>query len=469
MTLRFQQLLQFICLGLIVLSACKGPKAVAPVAQYSGDKATRVKEVSILNIPVELPASDIERQINAQIGNVIYEDKSLDDNGGDNLMLKVSKRAPIKLVPLNNSLSITVPVNIWCKVGYKVEQLGISLSKYEETEFAIDIKFGTKVGLDPNYVLTTATIGNGFNWIKKPTITLAGFQIPIDAIVDRIIKDQQPEIARIIDKEVKGQVNLKPMINQVWQTLQAPFLINDEYKVWLKLTPQELQMTPLAAKGNNLRTTIGLKAVTETVVGAEPKGTPVPLPNLKVVSNVPELFEIGLISKISFPEAKALAMKQLAGKVFEFQDGKRKISVTNIDMYGQGSQVICAIEMVGSLNAKVYLRGTPFFDAATNSIKFKDLDYDLDTRNKMAKVANWLFKGKFLEMMSPYFNVSIADQLAEARKQIQTNIAGNKVNDNVSIKGSLASLQPDNIYVTPEGMEAVIKASGKLEVLLSGF
>ena len=121
------------------------------------------------------------------------------------------------------------------------------------------------------------------------------------------------------------------------------------------------------------------------------------------------------------------------------------------------------------LNAKVYLRGTPFFDATTNSIKFKDLDYDLDTRNKMAKVANWLFKGKFLEMMSPYFNVSIADQLAEARKQRQTNIAGNKVNDNVIIKGSLASLQPDNIYVTPEGMEAVIKASGKLEVVLSGF
>jgi hypothetical protein len=228
-------------------------------------------------------------------------------------------------------------------------------------------------------------------------------------------------------------------------------------------------MTPLAAKGNNLRTTIGLKAITETVVGAEPKSATVPLPNLKVVSNVPELFEIGLISKISFPEAKALAMKQLAGKVFEFQEGKRKISVTNIDMYGQGSQVICAIEMAGSLNAKVFLRGTPFFDAATNSIKFKDLDYDLDTRNKMAKVANWLFKGKFLEMMSPYFNVSIADQLAEARKQIQTNIAGNKVNDNVSIKGSLASLQPDNIYVTPEGMEAVIKASGKLEVVLSGF
>ncbi|NCX96766.1 MAG: DUF4403 family protein, partial [Chitinophagia bacterium] len=206
---------------ILAFTACKGPKPVAPAAQYTGQKAERVKEISTINIPIELPAVDVERQINAQIGNVIYEDKSLDDNGGDNIMLRVSKRAPIRVLPVANSLSINVPVSIWAKVGYKIERLGIELSKYEETDFAVDIKFGTKVGLDPSYILTTNTVGNGFNWVKKPSINIVGFEIPIDAIVDRIIKDQQPEIARIIDREIKGKINLKTQMNEVWNTLQA--------------------------------------------------------------------------------------------------------------------------------------------------------------------------------------------------------------------------------------------------------
>jgi hypothetical protein len=121
------------------------------------------------------------------------------------------------------------------------------------------------------------------------------------------------------------------------------------------------------------------------------------------------------------------------------------------------------------LNGKVYLKGKPYYDAATTSIRIKDLDYDLDTRNKLAKTADWLAHGKFLKMMEPYFAFSVAPQLEEGKKQIQENLAGNKFNKNIQLAGKLNELVPGAMYVTPAGIQAVITARGKLDVQVAGF
>lgn len=455
---------------LLGLEACKTAQPTAPTANYNGQAFKRVQEISVLNIPIEIPAPELAKTINNQIGNVIFEDNSLDDNGGDNMMLKVTKRAPIQITPIGNTLSIIVPVNIWARFGYKVEKLGLSLSKYEDTDFGIDIKFSTRVGINSDWLVTTATTGNGFNWVKKPVIEIVGFTIPIDKIVGKIIDDQQPEIARIIDNQVKGRINLKPYVSQAWNQVQTPLLLNDQYRTWLKVTPQELQMTPLAASGTNLRTQIGLKAITETVTGDKPEvKSLVPVPNLKTVPQIAELFEVALVGKVSYGEASRLAFEAVKNQVFEFSNGKKKVTVTAVEIYGQGEQMIAAVTLVGSLNAKVFLRGKPVFDPASRSLVMTELDFDLDTRNKLVKAANWLAHGQFLKAMTPYFKMPLGPQLDEAKSMIQKNLANNKINDQITLKGNLNTLEPDKIYVTPEGLEAVINAKGKLGVELKGF
>jgi hypothetical protein len=145
------------------------------------------------------------------------------------------------------------------------------------------------------------------------------------------------------------------------------------------------------------------------------------------------------------------------------------VTVVGLDLYGQGEQIIAAIDLAGSLNAKVFLRGVPVFDPATNNLVLENVEFDVDTKNKLVKLADWLGHGKFLKAMTPYFKISINDQLLEAKKMIQQNLANNKVNDQININGTLTSFVPDKIYVTPTGVEAVLIAKGNLSLLIKGF
>jgi len=458
--------------SLLIWTSCSSKKpflATAPTASYQ-NAVQRVKEVSTLNIPIEISLNDVERKINEQLGAVLFEDNSLDNNGGDNLMLKVTKRFPLTIEPKGGNLfNIKVPVNIWAKAGWKVEKFGLSVAKYEDTQFDLDLNFLTRLSIDPNWKVNTITTPNGYKWISEPKVKLGFFEIPITSIIEKIMDRELPNLVKTVDAEV-GKINLKPQVETAWKAVQEPFLINETYQAWLKVTPQDIMMTPLGNKGRNVRVGIGMTAVTETFMGTKPNSAVMAnVPGLKIVDKMDEKFEVGMITEISYPQLKKIASDQIAGKTYEFQEGKYKIKVDSLNMYGHGDDIIVTTNLSGALNGKVYLKGKPYFDAATTSIKIKDLDYDLDTKNKLAKTADWMAHGKFLKLMEPYFSISVASQLEEGKKMIQDNLAGNKFNKNINLAGKLNELIPGAIYVTPAGIQAIITAKGKLEVQVAGF
>lgn len=451
-------------------AACSRKAFVAtpPPPQY--DKPVEiVKEVSTLDIPIEVQMSVLEQQMTEKLPNPFYEDNSLEDNNGDNMMIRVTRRAPVRIETRNGNFIFTVPVHIWSKVGWKMEQFGVSLSKYEDVDFDIDIKFVSKVTIGSDWKVKTRTSDNGFDWVSKPVVKIGMFSIPVTSIVEKIIDDQLPAVAKLIDQQVADKVDLKPYVLDAWNSLQTPLLVNEEYEAWLKITPLELMMTPFVSKGKNASFVVGLKARTETVLGAKPVVVPNPtLPALQIATTpVDSKFAVGLIAEVPYSQAKKMAMKQVAGQVYEFQEGKYKIEVTDMELYGQGDYLIVMAALKGSLNGKVYLRGKPAYDAATRSVVIKELDYDLDTKNRLIKTADWLAHGKFLKMMTPFFTVSLASQLDEAQKMIQQNLANNKLDNGISIKGKLNELSPQNIFVTPTAIQTIIRAQGNIDVLVS--
>jgi hypothetical protein len=229
-------------------------------------------------------------------------------------------------------------------------------------------------------------------------------------------------------------------------------------------------MTQIGVKGKNVRIGLGITAVAETFLGAKPAGSVMPtVPALKIVDKMDEKFEVGMMTDIPYSQLRKIAMEQAGGKTYEFNDGKQKVTVLDIEVYGHGNDVVVATTMSGALNGKVYIKGKPWYDAASTSLKIKDLDFDLDTKDKLLKTANWMAHGKFLKMMEPYFSVSVASQLDEARKMIKENLTGNSLNKNVRLNGNLSELSPGPIYVTPNGLQAVILAKGKLDIQVSGL
>ncbi|WP_155296315.1 DUF4403 family protein [Spirosoma rigui] len=422
--------------------------------------------LSTVHVPVSIAMADVERQINAQVTGLIYEDNSTEDNNKDQFMAKVWKRGTIIVNAEDSLLHFTVPLRIWAKAGVSV----LGLTQYKETEFEIDLRFKTKFTLDPDWSVNTHTEADGYGWVRRPTVSVIGFNVPVTNFVGRMIDKNLGTITKTLDQQIRQNVDLRPAVLNVWNTLRTPYLISEKYRTYLQVVPRRIMMTPLRFEGRMLRATIGIDGFTLTTTGAKPDVRPaVSLPDLTVVSQVKDDFQIGLLSEVSYPEAARLAAEEFVGKQFSFSDNRYTITVTNIDLYGQNDHLIIKAGLKGTITGDIYLRGRPYYDAASQTISLKDLKYDLDTKNVLQRSASWLLQGTFARTLEKQLTIPVGSYISDMQKQLQERLKNNQLAKGVLINGQITEIRPDQVYLTPTALIAVVNARGRLDVKVEGL
>jgi hypothetical protein len=452
-------------------SKSNSPKAPMEEYKYSINEIQNERHLSVLNVPVEIAIAEIENQINAKIKGLIYEDNSFEDDDNDNIKAKVWKISPIKVVAIDSSFLFEVPLKIWVSAGYKVSPLGITMSGYKDTEFSIRIRLISKIGIASNWKIKSETYVDSYDWISDPNVRVAGINIPIKSMASRLLNKNFDKITEAIDEQVADNIELKKNAELAWNIARQPVLLSKEFDTWLSIVPTAVVMTPLLARNNVLRSTIGIKGYTQTITSATKPVVPATskLPDLQIVSKVPEDFKVGLISVVSYAEAARLATAKFAGEKFTFLGGQYKVEVTSIDMYGQNEKLVIKAGLKGSINGDIYLKGIPHYDPATQQLSLKDLDYDLDTKNSIVKTAGWLLQGQFSRMMERKMIFPVGEQIGDAKKTIQKALSNLKVTDGVILKGSLTDISPDKVYLTPEHLYAVVFAHGNVNLKVNGL
>ncbi|WP_221393864.1 DUF4403 family protein [Dyadobacter sp. NIV53] len=439
--------------------------------KYSDKEIQSEKHLSVLNVPVEIPISELEAQINAKIKGLIYEDNSYEDEDNDNLKAKVWKISPIKVVAIDSSFLFEIPLKIWVSAGYKVSPLGITMSGYKDTEFSIRIRLISKIGISPDWQIHSDTYVDSYDWITDPNVKVAGIRIPIKSMASRLLNKNFDKITKAIDDQVAANIELKKSVAVAWQLAHQPVLLSKEFDTWLVISPTAIVMTPLLSKNNILRSVIGIKGFTQTITSAsKPVIPPVPkLPNLAIVDKVPENFRVGLISLVSYEEAARLATARFAGEKFSFLGGKYNVEVTSIEMYGQNDKLVIKAGLTGSIKGHIFLKGVPHYDPATQKLSLKGVDYDLDTKNTIVKTAGWLLQGQFSRMMENKMVVPVGDQITDAKKTIQAALSNFKIIDGVLVKGTLTDIMPDKVYLTPKHIYSVVFAEGNVNLRVDGL
>lgn len=474
---RFKRIIWFFLLAGIGLSQwqCR-PKTTTPKKPmeeylYSDAEIQNEKHLSVINLPIEMPISELQAQINAQIKGLIYQDDSYEDNGDDNLKAKVWKLSPIRVVAKDSTFLFEVPLKIWVSAGYKVSPLGLTMSGYKDTEFSINIRLISKIGISPDWKLKSETYVDSYDWITEPNVKVAGINIPIKSMVSRMLNKNFEKITDAIDQQVTGSIEIKKYVEAAWLLARQPVLLSKEFDTWLVVTPTSIIMSPLIASNNILRASIGIKGYTQTVTSAiKPVVKPAPkLPDLQITDKVSSDFRVGLISLVSYEDAARLATAQFAGQKFSFLGGKYNVEVTSIEMYGQNERLIIKAGLKGSMNGSIFLKGIPYYDPVSQKLSLKNLDYDLDTKSTIIKTANWLLQGKFTKMMEKEMVFGIGTQMAEAKKSIQQTLSNYKVTDGVLLKGTLTEITPDKVYLTPKHIYSVVFAQGNVNLRVEGL
>jgi len=453
-------------IGLVVIMGCKSP-GIATQAPSENYMSIEYKpKPSAISVPVEIDVKSIETLLNREINGLIYEDNSLENNNNDNLMLKVWKRDNFKIDMEGDQLSYRIPLKIWAKAGFKFEKLGISISDYRDINMEIALKFRTKVSLNKDWSITTKTVTDGYDWISQPTVNIAGYNLPITFVADAILKANQSRISSEVDDAIKQNLDIKNLISSPWKMVQKPFKLSDEYKMWLKITPTEVYSQPLLSKNNKIKNVIGFKTIAETFIGNEPpykiSNTP---PQLNILSKVDDGFEINVLSDIPISEANTLARKYLLGKTFE--NGKKKITINEMRLYGGDGKIIVETDVTGSLNGKLYFTGTPYYNAADSTIRVKDFNFEMHTKNALLKSANWLMHGSFVNMIEKRMEFPLGSNIIEAKKMLQKSLANYNMGMGTTLQCRLDDLNVEGVLLTRESIKASIVFKGKITILIN--
>jgi len=425
------------------------------------------KFLSTVNVPVTISLSDVERQLNTQVTGLVYEDNSLTDNDNDQFLTKVWKRDVIRVQAQQDSVfHFRVPLKIWAKAGMKI----LGFMQYQETEFELDLKFATRFSIDSDWSVNTRTTAQGYDWVRRPVLKIAGFEVPVTRIIGPIIDRNLGRITETLDQEVRKKVDLKTPVLKIWNTVREPYLVSEKYRTWLQVVPNRVLITPFRFEGNFIRTTIGLEGYTLTQTGPKPEVKPATaLPNLVVTPKITEQFKVGLLCEASYREAAQLAAAEFVGKEYTFQDGKYKVTLTDIDLYGQTDNLIIKAGLQGSLNGDIYLRGYPYFDPQTRTISLRNLTYDFETRNFLHRTANWFLQGTLTRTLEKQLSFPVGDQIDEARKSLETRLANNPITKGVILNGKIDQISPDQVYLTAQSLLGVVFASGRMNVRVDGL
>ncbi len=451
-------LISFVISSFFIFYGCKSIKVDRPREEYVPLAYTPV--TSTFNLPIEIDLKKVEKAVNDKFKGLLYEDNNLED---DNLQLKLWKSQNFVFNAKGSQLSYRIPVKIWSKFGWKIEKFGITLSDYYDVVGEIALKYKSTLSITPEWKIKTTTTSDGYDWITKPSLSIAGVTIPVTSIANIALKSCSGLINNQIDKAITESVNIKKEIDKVWISIQEPMLVNQDYNVWLRISPQELITAPLSTQQNNIKLNIGAKASIESFIGYKPdKPVPRALPNLGFVQKQDDSFVLNFSSDITFNQISEIARKEIVGK--EFAQGKRKIKVNNFDVFGSEGKMMFMAEISGSAKGTIYFTGIPIYNQDSNTIEMKDIDFEMNTRNALIKTANWLLHGTFLKIIEPQLKFPMGDQIKSMKETVNKELTNYKVTDGVFLNGSVNEISIASFGLVPGALKVIGSASGKLQL-----
>lgn len=436
----------------LFLFACGTKQLTRPNENYND-----LAEVnhSIINIPIRLNMNELERSLNTELGDVLYEDNRMDEAEG--MYVKAEKLADIKIKIDTQTIRYQLPVKLDVKKDIGFTKVG--------ADGEIELAFATTFQIEPDWSITTQTEVEQYNWLKRPKLSLGGIRLPAQMIGNIVVDRSKAVITKSIDEQIKQNVELQKYVTEAWQQLQTPLEIAPEYNTWLVMNPAKLQMTELMGDGDFLTSNIVVEARPEVSIGkapviANPLATP--LPNFAYAEKTLDDFVLRLSTDIPYTEAERIAKAELVGQKFE--QGSRYVAIENIDLYGQGNRLVVVTTLSGSYTGDVYLTGKPVYNERKNTIDLEDIDFELNTKSFLARTAGWLLKSNIKKRIRENMNFLLDANLNDIKNQIQDQIENYELAPNITLQGKLKDLRIQDAYLTPFSIRVDIGLEGNLGV-----
>jgi len=461
------------------IPACKSGKQVqteppAPARTTNNSTQQLFKNTlpSVIHVPLKVAVSDIAQQFNSAFknGELLYEDPSYQATAGNRFAQHKAvlwKHGNIQLRAEGDYLYAQIPVRSKVGVKYALNPKNVAKKKPTTTQAIVNVAIRTKLSLDNNWQLQTQTEVLDFEWLEKPQLSFLGSSFSIAPIASMAINKMLPDLMPQIDRQLQEQIDLKSLVQRAWNEVQRPQIITKNPDAWLLIRPKEIRVSKLHAVRDSVKLAVGVEVLTETVWAKPPKLPLVPLIAPKPMTNIEkDDFYIQLSTHMPYEQANRIAREELVGTKIHF--GKKKqVTIKQVEVYPSNENLIAKVNVIGSTKATIYLTGKPAYNAQKQLLYIDDFDFDLKTKNILLKSANWLAHKSFVDKIQSQLQFPLAQKLLETKQQINQLLGQQKMGDYILLNAKLKELQPKQITLNSNGINAVILAKGRAGVKMA--
>jgi len=455
---------------LILNSSCGTKKQLMTLKPEPSEASPLVYEhsPSFINIPISVKLKDIENQTNALLKGLIYEDNTIED---DDIEIKIWKLAPITIKNDENSkgnkIKITLPLK--AKIKYRVGTSTLGMNLYKTNEFNLNgvVTLTSDLGLT-NWQLKSKTDLKSLEWVESPSMVVFGKNVPVTYLINPAITIFKSKIEKSIDSSIEESMDFKPNVLSAIEKLTEPFKMSDDYESWLRIVPIEIYATDAKLEKDNVLLQMGMKCQMETIIGQQPKSKfDASKIVLKPVIKMPNHVTSNIIAISTYEDASKIMTKNFNGQ--EFSSGSKKIVVQKVNIWHKNASMVIALDIVGSVNGTIYLSGIPKYDEQKREIYFEQLEYVLDTKNKLISTANWLAKGLILKRIQESCRYSIQPNIDEGTQTILSYLNNYSPMPGVFVNGKMDAFEFEKIQLTNNAILAFMKINGQISVTVNGL
>jgi len=286
----------------------------------------------------------------------------------------------------------------------------------------------------------------------------------IDAtpMLQSLVQSRLSVLAETIDRKIDEHNAGKQRASVIWKKLQEPVELTPNR--WLALNPVDARVGPVGSDGGLLvKTSVNL-IMEPKILDSKPPAQDRPLPSLQLAPATMGGSRLLYQVFADYAKINGRLERMLVGQNIDNPVGE-PITITGVELYGSGSKLIVAIKVKDGVNGTLYLTGVPRFDEPSRSIKFRDLDFTLETKNRLARKAAGFWRDTLIEKMESDIFVDLDEPLMLMQTRLNEALT-RELAPGARLEGRFTKLLPAGIYPVAGGVEVRMIAQGTVRLLL---
>jgi hypothetical protein len=420
---------------------------------------TAAAQDSTISVPIRTALTPLTPIIEAQVPKKLHDEVT---ELGVTVTYDIV-RGPITLQMKGTSLQATATTR------YAVEACPgplrcISCGIGDEPPRRAILTMDAKLSWDESWRLRSTTTPVPATFPDRCTVTRLDLDIT-DRFIAPIVDAQLRAAARTIDRNVPALVSIRPIADQIWSGLQAPFEIAP--RTWLIFEPTTVSLGAVRGSGVIAESNLSIRARTRVVVGDRPAVTSRPLPALGSDEGSGGLV-IPFDVELTYEEATRLANDHLSARTHTLRGTEVRIESLRVTPAEKGRVGVEAIiDYRGSGPARykgpVQLEGTPRVEG--DRVTVPDLDFKLDPArsNIFVRTAD-TFAHDLLRSRAREAAVFLLAKHAESARQEITRALNRPLAPGVMLRGSADAVQPHSVVGGPNGVAVRVTVTGRASV-----